>query len=73
MVLHSFVSLERTTIIERFVTSERGTSEGLFRRQPRSIALGNESVGHGECCKWEATLLRKHIVNTLSGLMDVYM
>ena len=61
MVLHYFVSLERTTIIESVVTSERGTSEGLFRRQSRSIAFGNESVGHGEGCKGEAALLRKHI------------
>ena len=60
-MLHYFMYLERTTLIERFMTSERGTSEGLFRRQSRSIAFGNESVGHGEGCKREATLLRKQI------------
>ena len=58
MILHYLVSLERTTLIERFVTSRRGTSEGLFCRQSRSIAFGSEIVGHGEGCQREATLLR---------------
>ena len=58
MVLHYLVSLESATLIERFVTSWIGTSEGLFRRHSRSIAFRNVSVGHGESCQREATLLK---------------
>ena len=61
MMLHYVMSLESATLIERFVTSWRGTSEGLFRRRSRSIAFGNESVGHGEGCKREAKAVKKKI------------
>ena len=61
MVLHYLVYIESATLIERFVTSWIGTSEGLFRRLSRSIAFRNVSVGHGECCKREVKAVKKKI------------